>query len=252
MARLLVSVRSAEEAEFAVAGGAEIIDVKEPARGAMGRADLSALRAVVAAVAGRRPVSAALGELIEWNDRQAAEYPLPEGLAYVKVGLTACDRRDWRAELLALREKMNGYALAPLKPPAWIAVAYADQAWARSPAPMEVATFAGLQGFAGVLLDTWEKSENRLSDWMTDAELARFVAECRTAELTVALAGSLRAGDIQRWGTIGPDVFAVRGAACREGDRGEAIDVEAVKQLAAVVAGAARVKDEGGRRKEEG
>ena len=36
---LLVSVRDAAEAGNAVAGGAALIDVKEPARGALGRAD---------------------------------------------------------------------------------------------------------------------------------------------------------------------------------------------------------------------
>ena len=37
--RLLVSVRSAAEAEIALHGGADLIDVKEPTRGSLGRAD---------------------------------------------------------------------------------------------------------------------------------------------------------------------------------------------------------------------
>ena len=35
--RLLVSVRSAEEVSAALAGGADIIDAKEPERGSLGR-----------------------------------------------------------------------------------------------------------------------------------------------------------------------------------------------------------------------
>lgn len=235
MAQLLVSVRTAEEADTAISGGADIIDVKEPARGSLGRPDLADVREVVARVGGRRPVSVALGELIEWNDRQAAEYPLPEGLAFVKIGLTACGRRDWRSELVALREKIAGYALSPLHPPEWIAVAYADAAWAQSPMPMEIAVFAALRGFRGVLLDTWEKNENHLADWMTDDELAAFVAAVREQALSVALAGSLRQADIVRLAPLNPDVFAVRGAACREGDRGAEIDAAAVARLAAVI-----------------
>ena len=45
--RLLVSVRDAVEAEAALAGGAHLIDVKEPARGALGRADDATIAAVV-------------------------------------------------------------------------------------------------------------------------------------------------------------------------------------------------------------
>ena len=50
MTRLLVSVRSVEEAEAALAGGADLIDVKEPTRGSLGRAD----DAVIAAILRRR------------------------------------------------------------------------------------------------------------------------------------------------------------------------------------------------------
>ena len=65
MAGLLVSVRSVAEAEIALAGGAAIIDVKEPSRGALGRADDTIIADIVRSVAGRAPVSAALGELID-------------------------------------------------------------------------------------------------------------------------------------------------------------------------------------------
>src|SRR4051812_12944434 len=96
MAKLLVSVRSAAEAEAALTGGAGLIDVKEPSRGPLGRADDATIAAVVRIVAGRVPVSAALGELA---DGQPA-YPGP-GLAFVKRGLAACGARpDWGRDLL--------------------------------------------------------------------------------------------------------------------------------------------------------
>ena len=43
---LLVSVRSALEAEAALQGGADIIDVKEPMNGPLGRSDISTISAV--------------------------------------------------------------------------------------------------------------------------------------------------------------------------------------------------------------
>ena len=52
MTRLLVSVRSAAEAEAALTGGASVIDVKEPTRGALGRADDGVIADVIGAVAG--------------------------------------------------------------------------------------------------------------------------------------------------------------------------------------------------------
>src|SRR5438067_2429694 len=59
--RLLVSVADAAEARAALAGGADIIDAKEPRHGALGAVAPDVLRAIRNAVAVRRPVSAALG-----------------------------------------------------------------------------------------------------------------------------------------------------------------------------------------------
>src|SRR5262245_16212587 len=60
---LLVSVRHSDEVDIAINGGARLIDVKEPTRGALGRAENAVVADVVTKVAGRRPISAALGEL---------------------------------------------------------------------------------------------------------------------------------------------------------------------------------------------
>ena len=53
--RLLVSVRSEEEARAALAGGADIIDAKEPSRGALGAVEIGVLREIVSVVNGLRP-----------------------------------------------------------------------------------------------------------------------------------------------------------------------------------------------------
>src|SRR3954469_22907203 len=87
--RLLVSVRSAAEAEAALAGGADIIDVKEPSRGSLGMADETVIQDVVATVAGRAPVSVALGDLAD--NRAYAALP---GVTWAKLGFRPLER-DW-------------------------------------------------------------------------------------------------------------------------------------------------------------
>ena len=67
MTGLLVSVRSAAEARIALEAGADLIDVKEPRRGALGAADPAVWKDVCRAVAGRVPVSVALGELVGFD-----------------------------------------------------------------------------------------------------------------------------------------------------------------------------------------
>src|SRR5215472_5029815 len=100
MTQLLVSVRSASEVEAALRGGASVIDVKEPARGSLGRASDRTIAEVVCFVAGKRPVSAALGELAK---SLAVEWPRANlFLAYVKWGLAGYEdrgKRVWTREL---------------------------------------------------------------------------------------------------------------------------------------------------------
>src|SRR5437763_2302356 len=90
MAGLLVSVRSAVEARSALAGGAGVIDIKDPSRGPLGAAEPAVWRAVRRVVPREMPLSAALGELAEWKSRRALEQHDSAGLSYLKLGLAGC------------------------------------------------------------------------------------------------------------------------------------------------------------------
>jgi uncharacterized protein (UPF0264 family) len=224
---LLVSVRSAAEAETALANGAGLIDVKEPERGSLGRADESTVRAVVRSVAGRRPVSAALGEL-----REGASPLAVTGLAFAKWGLAGCaGRADWRARLADAG--MEACRILPRCEP--VAVAYADWQRAQAPPPGEVLTFARARGWRAFLLDTWAKDGTTLLDWMAVSELARRVDACRRAGIRVALAGSIAERHIRTLLPLKPNWFAVRGAVCRGGRRDAFLDGSAVRRLAGIL-----------------
>ena len=77
------------EAEAALDGGAELIDVKEPKNGPMGRADDSIIQSIVQTIAGRAPLSAACGEL------RPEPQSLPGGLEFAKFGLAGWADGDW-------------------------------------------------------------------------------------------------------------------------------------------------------------
>src|SRR5689334_696643 len=125
MPGLLVSVRSADEALSALAGGAAVIDVKEPDRGPLGRADVAAWREVRRVVPADVPVSVALGELREWRGAPGPPPSAFAGLSFRKLGL-AGDGPDWARDWAALRAAWGDG-------PPWIAVVYAD--WDRAEAP---------------------------------------------------------------------------------------------------------------------
>jgi uncharacterized protein (UPF0264 family) len=228
MAGLLVSVRSAVEAEAALAGGAHLIDVKEPARGSLGRPDETTVAAVVQAVGDRRPVSAGLGEL------RSTPMPLTvEGLAFGKWGLSElAEAGEWQEELSRAAAALN--RVAPRC--SAVAVAYADWQHARSPRPAEVADFACAHHWSAFLLDTWTKDGRTLLDFITERETLDLCRRCRRAGVRVALAGALDAVGIAALRRAEPDWFAVRTAACRDGRRQQPICVDRVRQLARLIA----------------
>jgi uncharacterized protein (UPF0264 family) len=225
LAGLLVSVRSAQEAEAALAGGAAVIDVKEPSRGPLGCADLRVWRAVRGAVPAHVPVSVALGELSDWPHRQRLPAAGYDGIAFRKLGL-ARTGQDWRNAWAGLRA-------ADPHGPEWIAVAYADYKSAGAPDPEAVLEAAIAAGCAGILIDSWDKSQPS----PIDASWSDYLCRARASGLTTALAGGLDERAILLLAALQPDFFAVRGAACRDCDRTAAIDQDRVARLALAAQG---------------
>ncbi|HKI36120.1 MAG TPA: (5-formylfuran-3-yl)methyl phosphate synthase [Gemmataceae bacterium] len=226
---LLVSVRSAAEAEAALLGGAALIDVKEPGRGALGCADAEVMAAVLDGVAGRRPVSAALGELTDKKGTQPfsahEKSCVPFSLAFVKWGLAGCrDRADWRGDL-----ERAAHLLPPGCRP--VVVAYADWRRAAAPPPADVCAFACSHGWGAFLIDTWGKDGTTLLDWLSLDDLRAMRAHCRAAAVPIALAGSLGVEQMRQLRPLAPDWFAIRGAACQDGQRTRTIDANRVRQL---------------------
>jgi len=238
MPGLLVSVRSADEARAAVEGGAAVVDVKEPDRGPLGRADAATWRAVRAVVPLSIPVSVALGELRD-HDGDAGDLA---GIAYCKLGLAGAGA-GWVGAWAEARRQGNAKVRratidrARDHPPGprWVAVAYADWTLADSPGPDAVLAAAlDAPDCAGVLVDTWDKS--RPSPLEASPAWLDRVALVRRSGRFVALAGGLDLAAIARLAPLAPDLFAVRGAACAGSDRRARVDPARVAELARAAA----------------
>jgi uncharacterized protein (UPF0264 family) len=231
MTQLLVSVRNATEAEAALRGGAQLIDVKEPVNGPLGKASDAAIENVVRAVNGRVCVSAALGEISVGD-----ELPLVRaiaGLAYVKVGLAGLGAGLWQERVTSLLP-----GIARRYPGAVaVAAAYADWRLAGAPSVNDVCDFVAEQGKGVFLIDTFAKAAGQsLLDWLSAPEIGRLSDRCRSAGVKVALAGSLSPEQIGKLLPQRPDWIAVRGAAC-DGGREGVVSEQKVQLLAELISG---------------
>jgi uncharacterized protein (UPF0264 family) len=234
--RLLVSVRSVAEIGPALAGGAEIIDAKEPSLGPLGAVSLPTLREIARCLPSGVPLSVALGDPGSVANVEEAIAGVDGAVArrdqlYVKVGLAGT--RDPGAAEELLVAALHASARAASRP-AVIAVASADYEAAGAPAREVVSRVAARASARGVLIDTWRKDGRDLFAHVAEGELRRWVGEARAAGLLVALAGSLSADGVRRAALLPADIVGVRGAACAGGREGEVVE-ERVRQLRSVL-----------------
>ncbi len=229
--KLLVSVRNPQEARLAIEGGAEIIDIKEPSRGSLGKADDGVIAEIALAVRELDqafPISVALGELHEW---EAAQNPprLPKEIAFVKLGLAGFGNdMEWGEKWRHFRDRFQ--TVNPHSP-GWVMVSYADWESAKAPHPEELIAAAISFGCQAVLLDTFRKDGRSLLDILPWEELLEIQAATHRRELPLAVAGSLRTADLTHVRLLSPEIVAIRSAACREGIRDGSICPIAVRQF---------------------
>lgn len=210
MTRLLISVRSLAEALDAFDAGADIIDLKEPSAGSLGRVTQAVAEEVAARLGKSIPLSMALGELRNFTNSVDAVCggKLPEAVAFAKFGLAGCaSDGQWPSHWAAAVRRLPA-SCAP------VAVVYADWQAAEAPPPADVLHCAAKFGCRALLIDTCNKNLGNVFDHLPTPQVADLLADGRSRQLLTVLAGSLTldcAADALR---CRPDYLAVRGAVC--------------------------------------
>lgn len=213
--RFLASVTTADEADLALRGGADIIDAKNPLAGALGALPVDVVRSIIVRVAGRAPVSATVGDLPA-EPRvlvEAARAMAATNANFVKIGFFG--HADPRAAIETLGNADIGQSTL-------VAVLMAD----RDP-DFSLLPVLAKHGFGGVMLDTAGKAAGALTDALPLARLSEFVRLARAAGLTAGLAGSLRLEHVATLSSLQPGILGFRGALCRLG-RTSALDAKNV------------------------
>jgi len=229
--RLLVSPINAVEAEAAMAGGADILDVKNPREGSLGANFPWVIRSVAEVAAGRVPVSATIGDF-DFKPGTASLAALGaafSGADYIKVGLLKIRDRDEAAEMLRplVRSVKEFDANKRL-----VAAAYSDASRVGSISPMELPEVAAECGADVVMVDTAIKDGKSTFEFMTESEISDFIALGHDLGMEVAIAGTIKFGDLALLKRVDPEIIGVRGAVCG-GDRAGEIKEELVRRMKA-------------------
>ena len=226
--KLMISVISASEARDAIAGGAEILDVKNPAEGSLGAQSPKVIREIKNLSPGHIEVSAAIGDMpnLPGTAALAALGAASCGVDYIKVGLHGPrTESDARTLLREVRQSLEEH------PVCVVAAGYADFSRAGTLDPQLLSRIAASAGVQGFLLDTAIKDGHTLFDFL-DPERLRFLAEeIHAAGMLFGLAGALTEQDFPMAQKLGADVVGLRTAVCRNNQRRGSLDLDRIRRL---------------------
>lgn len=227
--RLLVSPMNIDEARTALAGGADILDIKNPREGSLGANFPWAIRAVVDLAGGRVPVSATIGDL-EFKPGTASLAALGaafSGADYIKAGLLGVKTQSQAEEMLEGIVK----AVKDFDPDKKVVAAgYSDYARVNSVSPMLLPAAAAKVGADLVMVDTAVKDGRSTFEFMNEEKLLEFIALGHAEGLQVALAGTIGFEHLEMLKRLNPDIIGVRGIVCG-GDRRSSIRADLIEKL---------------------
>ena len=224
--QMLASVVSAEEAAIVLDAGVDIVDLKNPAEGALGALPLDTIEAIVKVVDGRAVVSATIGdqpmepELLVRKVRAM----LATGVDVVKIGFFGQS---------AHRECLQSLQVITAGGARLIAVLFADTA-----PDFNLLEKIAAAGFYGVMLDTAHKNGRHLLDHCSLAALADFVAKARSLGLQSGLAGALGKAQLADLQKLHPSYLGFRSALCDQSQRTATLNSAQVCELVEMLQGA--------------
>lgn len=219
MTGMLASVQNLDEAVLALAAQVDIIDLKQPASGALGALDKGLVRRICSYCKGQRPVSATVGDLPMRPDPvfDAVQAMHETGVDYIKIGFFP------DGDPVRTVHKLSTLTSRNL---ALIAVLFAD-----TEPDLALIDVLKSAGFTGVMLDTMDKTSGSLTDVMLPEKIRQFVRQAKSRRMLCGLAGSLRLSDIPKLTALQPDYLGFRGALCVGRERTAQLDKESMVKI---------------------
>lgn len=233
--KLLISPKNKTEAIEAIAGGANIIDVKNPNEGPLGASFPWIIKQIRQITPKDTEVSCTLGEAphLPGSMALASLGAATTGVNYIKAGLSGLKTAKEAVYLMQNVIKAAKEYDSSIKV---VISGYADAARIDTVDPLCVPKIAYETQADIAMLDTAIKDGKGLFTFLTNPQLQRFVELAHSFGLKAALAGSLQKTNLYAVHKLGADVVGLRGAACTSNDRINGyITREKVRELVEII-----------------
>ena len=220
MTKWLASIQSLQEAQTILNNLPDILDLKDPSKGALGALTIENVAEIVQFIDKRCLVSATIGDLP--MDAQLISKAIlamnTTAVDYIKIGLFPdSNLTQCLTELANTVQQVN----TPI-----IAVLFADQHY-----DSEYLHLLSSSRFKGVMVDTAIKDGKSLLDHWQLTQLKNFVNTAQQHHLLCGLAGALHQDDIPKLKLLGADYLGFRSALCQQHIRNKNLDPILLQQV---------------------
>ena len=220
MTKWLASVQSLSEAQTLLPALPDILDMKDPSKGALGALSVEIVAEIVALINGRCQTSATIGDLPMQAGiiSSAMNAMASSGVDYVKIGLFPDTNLSACITELEATVKQLGTPV--------IAVIFADK-----PPSHDYLNLLKASGFYGVMVDTAIKNGHHLLDHWSATRLTNFVKDVHKQAMLCGLAGALRTEDIATLQPLGADYLGFRSALCEKRKRTSSLQLNLAEHI---------------------
>ena len=198
MSKVLGSIKDLSEAKLLLKTDIDIIDLKDPSNGALGRLSNDDINNIVEYVANKKLTSSTIGDL-------------PNNIEIIKKNVDEISSTNVNFIKIGVYKKEYIKTLCDIKScKKLIAVFFAD---IFLPSSKDINKLKN-SSFSGVMIDTSNKKSGNLLDHVSYSDINDFLKIAKNFNLLTGVAGSINETHLDELIKLNPDYMGFRGALC--------------------------------------
>ena len=198
MSKVLGSIKNLDEAKTLLDSAIDIIDLKDPSKGALGKLEDSEINLILEFINKKKLTSSTVGDLP--NDESIITDTVQDisetNVDFIKIGVYG---KNYIQTICKIKSSKK-----------LIAVFFADK---YIPNITDLKTLKE-SGFSGVMIDTCDKMLGNLFDHISLFEIEEFLKYTKKMDLISGIAGSIKREHLDRILELNPTYIGFRGALC--------------------------------------
>ena len=220
MSKILASIKNISEAKILIDTEIDIIDLKDPSNGALGKLENNDIKDIINFIDKKKLTSSTIGDLP--NNKDLISEIVGElsntDVDFIKIGVYENNYINTLSKIKSCKKL--------------IAVFFADKFL---PTKEEILILKN-SGFSGVMIDTSNKNSGNLFNHVSDNEVHNFISNAKNLNLLTGVAGSINGSHINQISKLNPNYMGFRGALCEDKQmRNSKISARNVKNIVNLV-----------------